>query len=125
MKRLYAFSALIALSLLSCTAPAQTGAITQTDYETVAASATNQALGPTGAAGDVLVRLIIIPATTSPGAVTIKDGANTAVTVFTGGASSVTTLTPIVVDVGARSRVGAWQVTTGTNVSAIGVGRFR
>jgi hypothetical protein len=113
-----------------CIAIASLGAFAQApslqmDYEAVAASQTTQALGPVGAAGDILVRLIIIPATTSPGAVAIKDGANTAITVFTGGASSVTTLTPIVVDIGARSTAGAWQVTTGAAVSVLAVGRFR
>jgi hypothetical protein len=96
-----------------------------TDYETVAAGQTDQVLGPVGGSGDILERLIIVPATTSPGAVQIKDGGGSAVTVFTGGASSVGGLSPIVVDVGARSAAGAWKVTTGANVSAIGVGRFR
>lgn len=117
------YSLLFALVLLvSGAAHAQ---LVQTDYEAVAASQTNQVMGPVGAAGDVLARVIVIPATTSPGAVTIKDGANTAITIFPGGASSVTTLSPIIVPVGARSTAGAWQISTGTNVSAIGVGRFR
>lgn len=92
-------------------------------YETVAASQTDQVLGATGAAGDLLERLIIIPATTSPGEVSIEDGA-TNIIVFAGGASSVADLKPIVLDIGIRSTSGGWEITTGANVSAIGVGRF-
>lgn len=95
-----------------------------TEYETVAASATDQALGATGATGDLLVGLLIIPATTSPGAVSIKDGAGSAITVFTGGAASVSNLVPFYVPLGLKSVSGAWKVTTGTNVSAIGIGDF-
>lgn len=98
-----------------------------TDYETVAASQTDQILGPAGAKGDVLDRLIIVPATTAPGAVSIKDGNGSAITVFTGGVGSVADLTPIVVEVGARcvnATTPGWKVTTGANVSVIGVGRF-
>src|SRR5215217_2406319 len=62
------------------------------EYETVAASATDQALGATGATGDYLSGVLVVPATTSPGAVSIKDGAGSAITVFTGGASSVSNL---------------------------------
>lgn len=94
------------------------------EYETVAASQTTQALGATGAAGDYLEAVLIIPATTSPGAVAIKDGSNGAITIFTGGASSVTDLAPFYVPFGIISTSGAWQVTTGANVSAIGIGNF-
>lgn len=94
------------------------------EYETVAASQTNQALGATGATADYLAGILIIPATTSPGAVTIKDGAGSAITIFAGGSSSVSNLVPFFVPLGIKSGAGAWQVTTGTNVSAIGVGNF-
>lgn len=94
------------------------------DYETVAASQSTQALGATGAAGDYLYGLLIVPATTSPGNVQIKDGSNSAITVFTGGATSVADLKPFLIPLNMVSVVGAWQVTTGANVSAIGVGSF-
>lgn len=95
------------------------------EYETVAAGTSSpQALGATGAAGDFLSGLLIVPATTSPGAVTIKDGSNTAITVFAGGSSSVGDLRPFAVPLGLKSVQGAWQVTTGNNVSVIGVGDF-
>ena|ERR1700738_3369724 len=92
-------------------------------YGTVAAS-TAQTLGTTGAAGDYLAGLLIIPGTTSPGAVTIKDGSNAAITIFTGGATSVADLKPFWIPIGLRSTVGAWQITTGANVAAIGTGNF-
>lgn len=94
------------------------------DYETVAASQTDQAMGAAGATGDLLVGVLVIPATTSPGAVSIKDGGGSAITVFTGGATSVSNLVPFLVPLGIRSTAGAWKITTGANVSAIGVGNF-
>ena len=97
--------------------------IAKYDYETVAASQTAQALGPNGAAGDQIQGLLIVPATTSPGAVTLIDGA-TAITLFPGGASSVSSLAPFFAPLGCKSQNGAWKVTTGANVSVIAVGRF-
>jgi hypothetical protein len=92
-------------------------------YETVAASQTAQVLGGAGATGDFLVGLLVIPATTSPGAIALLDNA-TSITVFTGGASSVSNLVPFMIPIGANSASGAWKVTTGTNVSVIGIGNF-
>jgi len=97
---------------------------TASGYETVAASQTDQVMGGAGAAGDSLVGVLISPATTSPGAVSIKDGAGSAITLFTGGASSVADLKPFFVPVGALSAAGPWKVTTGANVSAIAIGNF-
>lgn len=99
-------------------------ALVGTEYGTVAASQTNQVLGTTGATGDLLASVLIVPATTSPGAVSIKDGSGGAVTVFAGGANSVATLHPFAVPVNIRSGAGAWQITTGANVSVIASGNF-
>lgn len=99
----------------------------QTEYETVAASATDQILGATGAQGDFLKGILVVPATTSPGAISIKDGNGSAITVFTGGASSVSNLVPFFIPLGIRTvnaTTPGWKVTTGTNVSAVGVGDF-
>lgn len=93
-------------------------------YETVAASATDQSLGATGATGDYISHIVVVPTTTSPGAVTIKDGTGAAITVFAGGASSLNNLAPFAVPLGIRSKNGAWKVTTGATVSAIAVGNF-
>lgn len=92
-------------------------------FETVAASQTDQALGATGASGDFLKGLLIIPATTSPGGVSIEHG-DTNIVVFAGGASSVADLKPFWLSLGIRSTLGAWEVTTGANVSVIAVGTF-
>ena len=92
-------------------------------YEHVAASQTDQMMGATGAAGDYLAGVLIIPATTSPGEVSIEDGSTNRV-IFTGGASSVTNLVPFFVPLGIYSVSGGWEITTGTNVSCIGVGSF-
>lgn len=94
------------------------------EYEAVAASQAATALGATGALGDTLSRVLVIPATTSPGAVSIKDGADTAIIIFAGGATSVADLKPFVVEVKLKSKTGAWQLVTGANVSAVGIGNF-
>jgi hypothetical protein len=93
------------------------------EYETVAASQTGQVLGPTGATGDYIAGLLVIPATTSPGNVLLLDNA-TSITVFAGGASSVSNLVPFMIPLGMFSVSGAWKVTTGSNVSCIGIGNF-
>jgi hypothetical protein len=94
------------------------------EFETVAASQTDQVMGATGAAGDLLSSILVVPATTSPGNVQIKDGGGSAITVFTGGATSVADLKPFSICLGLRSLSGAWKITTGANVSAIGIGDF-
>jgi hypothetical protein len=93
------------------------------EYETVAASQTGQALGATGATGDFISGILVVPATTSPGNVLLLDNA-TSITVFTGGASSVTNLVPFFIPLGLISVSGAWKITTGANVSCIGIGNF-
>lgn len=93
------------------------------EYETVAASQTAQALGATGATGDYISGVLVVPATTSPGNVLLLDNA-TSITVFTGGASSVSNLVPFFIPLGMISVSGAWKLTTGANVSCIGTGNF-
>lgn len=93
------------------------------EYETVAASQTAQVLGGTGATGDYISGILVIPATTSPGNVLLLDNA-TSITVFTGGASSVSNLVPFMIPLGINSVSGAWKITTGANVSCIGIGNF-
>jgi hypothetical protein len=94
----------------------------QGKYETVAASQTTQVLGTNGAVGDMLHGLLIVPATTAAGNISIKDGANSAISVFATG--TLADLTPIWLPLEMRSTAGAWQVTTGANVSVIAVGSF-
>jgi hypothetical protein len=93
------------------------------EYETVAASQTAQVLGATGGTGDWIAGVLVIPATTSPGNVLLLDNA-TSITIFTGGASSVSNLVPFMIPLGMKSVSGAWKLTTGANVSCIGIGNF-
>lgn len=93
------------------------------EYETVAASQTAQTLGATGGTGDFISKVVVIPATTSPGNVLLLDNA-TSITIFAGGADSVSNLVPFVIDLGMFSVSGAWKITTGSNVSVIGIGNF-
>lgn len=97
------------------------------DYETVAASQTDQILGSTGAVGDWLDGILIVPATLSPGAVSIKDGDGSSITIFTGGGASIMTLHSFYAPFGAvcvNTATPGWKVTTGANVSVICVGSF-
>lgn len=95
-----------------------------TDWEYVAASQTDQVCGPVGKQGDILQRLVITPANLNPGNVLIQDGNGTARTVFVGGTNSVNELRPIVVELGIRSAIGAWSITTGADVTVIACGSF-
>lgn len=94
------------------------------EYETVAASQTDQMMGPTGAIGDTIEGILVIPATTSPGAISIEDG-STNTTVFTGGATSVSNLIPFWIPLNNIASVsGGWEITTGASVSCIVFGNF-
>lgn len=89
----------------------------------VTASQTGYPLGLNGATGDYVDRILIVPASTSPGVVTLLDGA-TSIPVFAGGSSSVDDLQPFVLELGYTSADGGWTITTGANVSAVVSGRF-
>lgn len=90
-------------------------------YEAVGTSASDQAMGATGKAGDVFVRLIVTVSTAGAnGTCSIKDGSGSAIPI-------VAASTPIgvyVIDLGMRSTAGAWSVTTGSDATAIGIGQF-
>jgi hypothetical protein len=95
------------------------------EYEIVAASQTDQVMGATGAVGDYLAGLLIVPATTAAGNVSIKDGNGSAISVFATG--TLPSLTPIYVPLGIKcvaSTTPGWKVTTGANVSVIATGNF-
>lgn len=97
------------------------------EYETVAASQTDQVLGATGAVGDYLSGLLVVPATTSPGNVLIQDGNGTEITVFTGGAGSVSNLVSFFIPIGLKcvnATTPGWKVTTGAAVSVLASGNF-
>jgi hypothetical protein len=95
------------------------------NWEYIPASTTaGQVMGSTGAVGDYLSHVTITPTSTSPGAVQIKDGSGAAVTIFAGGASSVSSLIPFGVPLGLTSQSGAWTIITNANETAIAVGKF-
>lgn len=91
-------------------------------YETVAASQTDQAIGATGAFGDHLARLVVTVGTSATSTVSIKDG--------TGGSSIpiVPANTPVgvvVVELGIDSlAAGGWLVTTGAGATVVAIGDF-
>lgn len=91
-------------------------------YETVAASQTNQVMGATGAAGDYLDKLICVVSTAATSQVQIKDGAGTAITILPNNVGSG--VGTVVINVGLKSTTGAWQITTGAGVSVIATGLF-
>ena len=71
--------------------------------------------------------VLVVPATTSPGSVTLFDGSSSpdvGIILFTGGASSVSNLVPFFVPLGMISVSGAWKLTTGAGLSCIGIGNF-
>lgn len=92
------------------------------EYETVAASQTDQVLGATGASGDYLTRLICVVATAATAQVQIKDGAGSAITVLPnspgGGVGTYT------IEIGLKATGAGWKVTTAAGVSVIAVGDF-
>ena len=93
-------------------------------YETVAASQTAQVLGSTGAIGDYLAGVLVFPQAAACGVVTILDNATTIGTFPGGGTTALTSLIPFMIPVGVFSTSGAWKITTGANVTCVGIGKF-
>jgi len=95
------------------------------DYETVAASQTDQILGATGAIGDWLDRLIITVNTAATAAVSIKDGDGSAIPIIPnspGGGVGV-----YQVPIKARcinAATPGWKITTGAGSTVLAVGDF-
>lgn len=90
-------------------------------YQVVVAGETAEPLGTTGAAGDYLSHVNIHPATVGAGTVIVYDGV-VAVETFTAG--TLSDLRTITIPVGTFSKTGAWNVTTGANVSVTAYGSF-
>lgn len=93
------------------------------DYQAIAASQTDKALGASGGKiGDYLSHIVIVVATAANSAVDIQDGGDTAISVFPDApGSGIGTYT---IPLGLQSRTGAWSVTTDSGVTAIAVGKF-
>ena len=88
-------------------------------YEHVAASATAQVLGATGAAGDYLHRLIITVSTAATSTVSLLD--NNASHVLLAANSAIGVYS---VEVNSKSVNGAWKVTTGAGAEVLAIGNF-
>ena len=93
----------------------------RTDYEAVAASQTDQVMGPNGKKGDILMRVIVTVTAAATGTVSIKDGSGSSIPIT----AANTPIGVYDVEIQARSTDGAWQITTGAGATAVGVGRFR
>ena len=89
-------------------------------YETVAASQTNQVLGGTGAIGDFLHRIVVNVTATATSSFTLTDGATNILTV----ANSVLANGQYTYEFNMASQNGAWKVTTGAGVVVVGIGTF-
>lgn len=96
--------------------------MTNSSYETVAASATDQVLGKDGSAGDYLDMLIITVATASTGTVSIKDGGGGSISIMPASPGGGIGVYPVPIK--ATSKAGPWKVTTGAGASVLAVGNF-
>jgi hypothetical protein len=97
------------------------------NYVLIAASKTASAFagpGGVGALGDFLAGILVVPATTSLGAISITDGGGSAISLFTGGAGVLADIKPFYIPIGVRSTSGGWAATTSNNGSIIAIGSF-
>jgi hypothetical protein len=92
------------------------------DYTAVAANSTAALLGANGTIGDTLDYVWVFPGSTTPGTLTILDGA---VTVWTLTGATLASIQPFPVPMNARAKnAGGWKITTGAGLSATGFGLF-
>lgn len=102
------------------------------DYQAIAASQTKKLQGQVGtqggSVGDYCRIITIIPGTTSPGAVTLQDGNGAAITIFTGGSTSVSGLAPfqLFLDlIAVNTTTPGWTIVTGAAVSVLVSGEWK
>ncbi len=96
----------------------------RTDYEAVATSQTDQVLGPNGAVGDILERLVITVSTAASSTVSIKDGNGSGISIM----AANTAIGVYSIQVGARAvnaTTPGWKVTTGAGASVVAIGYFK
>lgn len=93
------------------------------NYEVVGASDTDEILGSTGAIGDTIDMLVVIPTATSLGAISIEDG-STNIEVYHGGTVGADLL-PFHIVLGgiAATTATGWELTTGANMRVIAIGK--
>jgi hypothetical protein len=82
--------------------------------------------GASGKIGDILTRIVVVPAAVGCGKVQVKDGAGAAEDVYAAGVN-LTDLRTFTVDFGEgrASKAGGWSVVLGANVTAIALGKFQ
>ena len=91
------------------------------DYQSVAASATDTALGAKGgAAGDMLSAITAVVTLIATSNVSVKDGGGSSIPLVPVGATTGV----YQVELHALSRGGAWSITTGAGVTAVATGFF-
>lgn len=95
----------------------------RTDYEAVAAGQTDQILGLTGAAGNILERVIVSVNTAASGTCSIKDG-NGADMVLTAANTPIGVYSVPLGIIARNATTPGWKITTGAGATAIGIGRF-
>ena len=94
-------------------------------YEHVAASASAQVLGTTGAVGDYLHRIVCTVTTGATGNVVIVDGSGAGILTHTVVPASASLVPGVYnVELNAVSANGAWKITTGAGVEVMALGIF-
>ena len=95
------------------------------NYQAIGAS-TSAVLsgGGGGEKGDFIAGILVVPSSLSPGAITIQDGSGSTITIFAGGASSLSNLVSFLVPLGIKSTAGPWTVTVGAAASVLVTGGF-
>lgn len=97
-----------------------------TYYKAVAASQSTVPIATgasTGKALDYIDHIVIVPASTAAGAVTLFDGTTAALTMPAWQTGATAPVTSYSVPVRARAQ-SRWNITTGANVSVLVVGSF-
>ena len=90
-------------------------------YQTQAASSGPTQLGTTGAVGDYLAGVLVVPTSTTVGAITATDGA-TAIVLFAGG--TISDIKPFPIQFGAKAIGAGWKLTVGVAMSVVAFGSF-
>lgn len=95
------------------------------NYQAVGASTTATLSGGGGGdKGDFIAGILVVPTSLSPATITIADGGGGAITIFAGGASSLSNLVSFYIPLGIKSVTGPWTITTGANASVLVTGGF-
>jgi len=94
-----------------------------TDFEAVAASQTDQIMGPVGAVGNLLSTVIVTVATAATGTCSIKDGNGSSIPLT----AANTPIGVYVININAlcvNATTPGWKITTGAGATALAIGRF-